>query len=110
MEEQIQKLTEEINKLLQEKRNYERNKREERFIEDVDKNEDELINDIDNILDRNLQEKERIENIVNKKQQIELTIDQLRSEVLNLMDWVKDEDKRICTENNELIEKRLFPD
>ena len=64
MEEKLNKLREEIDNLLQEKNNYEKNKKNEIFIEDVNKDEDQLIKEAENILDRKIENKKRINKII----------------------------------------------
>ena len=64
MEEQIEIFKQQLTQLLQEKKDFENNNREEIFNDDQTKDEIELITEAENVLDRMIEKKKRIDKVI----------------------------------------------
>ena len=108
MEKIFEELIQLSNKIEKEQRDYEHNKKEETFIDDETKDEDELINEAENMLDRKLQTKQRIDLIKKMRNEFEIKLE----EILNLFKTETQSfekvDLKTTIEINRLIEKNYL--
>ena len=104
MEEIINLLTNQLHQFNKEKKEYLTNKKEEIFQDDETKNEDDLILQGENVLDRKSNQKERIEKILKIYKEMETTIHSIEREMNQMKKWIGEEDKIVVESINETIE------
>ena len=105
MEEIIKQLNQQFEQFKQEKNNYDKNKKIENFQDDETKLEDELITQAENMLDRRMQETERVIQMKEKFYEVEKIVKKLQRETENMKNWINNEEQRIEREKIHLKEE-----
>ena len=104
MEETIQTLINQLQQLINVKKNYLKNKNRETFRDDQTRNEEQLIVQGENVLDRKSNLKERIEKILKIYKEMETTIHSIEREMNQMKKWIGEEDKNVVESMKETIE------
>ena len=85
--------------------NYLQNKKEETFEDDETKNEDDLIKKAESMLDRRLEEKQRLETLIETGTEIKIIINLMKKEMEDMMEMIEEDDKKTEEEIKKLIDK-----
>ena len=104
MEELVEKLTKQIQKLHKQQKDYSNTRKEEILIDDQTIEECTLLENGESILDRQMTEKHRIVNLSELKTEIEITINVLSNQMSKTSEWIENEDGKITNKINETIE------
>ena len=104
MEEIIKQLNQQFDQFNKEKNNYDKNKKIETFQDDETKPEDELITEAENMLDRRMQESQRVIQMKEKFYEVEKIVKKLQRETETMKNWIDNEEERIDRESDHLSE------
>ena len=102
MENNLTKLIEQYKQIVQQKKDYDKNVRKEHFIDDETKIESDLIKEAENMLDRRIEEKDRMDKIEELFHGCEKIMRVIQREFDNMQTWINEEEKRLMNEGNYL--------
>ena len=104
MQDLFKQFANQLNSIYQQIQEYHQTKKTEHFQLNQTKTEDEQIQEAENILDRKLSEKQRIDQIITFQNSIEQSLSSMKRELSQITQFIEIDDKNVVEEINSLIE------
>ena len=102
MKERIEIIITHWNELEKQKKEYLNNRKQEQFVDSETKEENELLLQAENILDRKLIQKERIDNIFKLNEKLKIIGNSIFSEIIETENWIEEENQHLKYFINEI--------
>ena len=104
MENTIIQLAQQLQHFLTQKEEYQQKKIEQELIDDLSTNEEDLIKQGEELIDKKIEERKYIDTLFNSINEIETIFNELHRELLNSRKEIEKEDKKNVEQINKIID------